>query len=374
MRFIFLFIAFVFSLHCQSQNIGVNITLPEFNLDIRSISGSIMGPDLQLATPTKDHFLRLFGGRPGDPKPFLLYNENDVFRIATSTPPGFTNWKERMTFIAAGYLGIMQPLPTATLDINGVVSNGTSTSSLKIENQSDGNLMLIDANDIDGILDTLHIQRLSPKEMTIAQGGGNIGFNTDARKKIKVTMKGFPIDSQGNPDDPDATLMLESEDFFTPKTRMVLDGTSISTLDKDLYLNHSTDKNIIIGLGGGSVGIGTNSLASSALGYRLSVQGKIISEGYRCQLAFAWPDYVFSNEYNLLTIPELEKDIIKTGHLPGLPSAKTVAKEGIALEEIQAKLIEKVEEMTLYIIQMNKKIDKLESENQKLKNKINSKS
>lgn len=114
---------------------------------------------------------------------------------------------------------------------------------------------------------------------------------------------------------------------------------------------HSTDS---------SVSIGTSEKAN---GYKLSIGGKIMTEGIRVQSVANWPDFVFSSNYSLSSLEDLEKYINKNGHLPNIPSAKVVKKEGISLEEMDSKLLQKIEELTLYVIDINK-------ENQKLKNEI----
>jgi hypothetical protein len=100
--------------------------------------------------------------------------------------------------------------------------------------------------------------------------------------------------------------------------------------------------------------IGNNS-AIPATGYQLSVDGKIIAEEVKVQLSTSWPDYVFADDYRLLPIEDLEKSIRQNKHLPNIPSAAEVtAEKGIVLGEMNRKLLEKVEELTLYIIQLKK--------------------
>ena len=74
-----------------------------------------------------------------------------------------------------------------------------------------------------------------------------------------------------------------------------------------------------------------------------------------------FPDYVFSKSYKLKSLDELEKYIKENGHLPGIPKESEVKKEGLNIGEMQAKLLEKIEEMTLYMIKMQKRIDELEA-------------
>jgi hypothetical protein len=106
-----------------------------------------------------------------------------------------------------------------------------------------------------------------------------------------------------------------------------------------------------------NVNIGTT---NGANGYKLSVDGKIMSEELRVLMSGAWPDYVFSPDYTLLPLPDLENTIKDLGHLPGLPSAHVVAQEGIQVGEMHRLLLEKIEELTLYMIEQDKKITQLQ--------------
>ncbi|MBL7733121.1 MAG: hypothetical protein JNM88_18260, partial [Chitinophagaceae bacterium] len=119
--------------------------------------------------------------------------------------------------------------------------------------------------------------------------------------------------------------------------------------------------------------IGGNS-AVIATGYSLSVDGKIIAEEVKVQLSTSWPDYVFDEGYKLMPIEDLEKSIRENKHLPNIPSAAEVtAENGIQLGEMNRKLVEKVEELTLYIIQLKKENTSLESRLKKLEEKISEK-
>lgn len=73
-------------------------------------------------------------------------------------------------------------------------------------------------------------------------------------------------------------------------------------------------------------------------------------------------DYVFDDNYNLLSIKEKEKYIEKNKHLPSIKSAKTIDEEGITISETIKGLLKETEELTLYVIQLNKKIKELETE------------
>lgn len=72
-----------------------------------------------------------------------------------------------------------------------------------------------------------------------------------------------------------------------------------------------------------------------------------------------WPDYVFGEEYKLMSLDETEQYIKENGHLPGLPSAQEVEDEGLSLGEMNARLMQKVEELTLHVIGLQKQIEEL---------------
>ncbi|MEP7318566.1 MAG: hypothetical protein ABI921_07485 [Panacibacter sp.] len=100
----------------------------------------------------------------------------------------------------------------------------------------------------------------------------------------------------------------------------------------------------------GNLGIGTlNPL------YKLSVNGTIQSKEVRVETG--WADYVFEKDYKLRTLDNVAEYIEQNKHLPGIPSAKEIQKNGLAVGEVQTKMMEKIEELTLYIIDLQKQID-----------------
>lgn len=102
-------------------------------------------------------------------------------------------------------------------------------------------------------------------------------------------------------------------------------------------------------------------------GYKLSVDGKVVCEELLVQLS-PWPDYVFRSDYDLKSLKEVEVFIQENNRLPGVPSAKEVESEGLNVGDMQKILMEKVEELTLYMIELKKENEKLKSEIESLKN------
>jgi hypothetical protein len=105
-----------------------------------------------------------------------------------------------------------------------------------------------------------------------------------------------------------------------------------------------------------------------ATGYVAAINGKLIAEEVRVELKANWPDYVFSKEHKLMSIEELETSVNTNSHLPGVPSACEVEENGIMLGAMQTTTMEKLEENTLYIIQLNNKIKELEKKIEALTN------
>lgn len=124
----------------------------------------------------------------------------------------------------------------------------------------------------------------------------------------------------------------------------------------------------------GSVGIGT----TDTHGFRLAVAGKAIAEEIVVQLKGNWPDYVFDEQYKLPSLQEVEQFIKAHRHLPDVPSAGEIRQDGLNLGEMNAILLKKLEELTLYVIELKHENDNadaaisaMQSEIDLLKKKVN---
>jgi hypothetical protein len=119
----------------------------------------------------------------------------------------------------------------------------------------------------------------------------------------------------------------------------------------------------------GNVGIGTTNPDE-----KLTVNGKIHAKEVKIDLNFPAPDYVFANTYKLKSLQEVEEFIKQNSHLPEIPSAKEIEKNGLMLAEMNMSLLKKIEELTLYTIEQEKKnieqskeIETLKKENEGFK-------
>ena len=112
----------------------------------------------------------------------------------------------------------------------------------------------------------------------------------------------------------------------------------------------------------GSTGAQTQGLTGTALKNRVNLvlrnNGQLQAKEVKVTLS-DWPDYVFGEDYKLMSLGETEQYIKENGHLPGVPSAQTVEEEGLSLGEMNARLMQKVEELTLHVIELQKQIDEL---------------
>ena len=137
------------------------------------------------------------------------------------------------------------------------------------------------------------------------------------------------------------------------------DGTVAMDIDDSIYTN-------------GKVGINTSTFpthvgSEDVSFYNLFVTGGILTEEVRVSRVDEWADYVFKKDYKLPTLQEVEKHIQDEGHLINIPSAAEVKENGIELAEMNKKLLEKVEELTLYVIDLNKKMKVQQKEIEQLK-------
>lgn len=118
----------------------------------------------------------------------------------------------------------------------------------------------------------------------------------------------------------------------------------------------------------GKVGIGVNpSEMNTSTEYNLYVANGILTERVKAALRSTsdWADYVFKPDYQLMNIMEVDAFIRQHGHLPGVPAAEEVKEQGIDMALMDAKLLEKIEELTLYVIELKK-------ENEAIKAQLNS--
>ncbi|SDW58126.1 hypothetical protein SAMN05444410_10410 [Hydrobacter penzbergensis] len=110
----------------------------------------------------------------------------------------------------------------------------------------------------------------------------------------------------------------------------------------------------------GNIGIGTSVPGS----YKLAVEGTLGARAIKVTQVNPWADYVFNQGYSLLPLSEVEQFIKVNKHLPDVPSAKEVNENGIDVGDTQTLLLKKIEELTLYVIDLEKKVKELMTKKQ----------
>lgn len=149
-----------------------------------------------------------------------------------------------------------------------------------------------------------------------------------------------------------------------------LSGTGVRCLDfvvgNNNFDSNIEPENVIMRIkSSGQVGIGTDDTGS----HKLAVNGSIGAREIQVE-ANGWSDFVFEPDYELKNLEKIEKFIIKNKHLPDIPNESEVLKKGINLGEMDAKLLQKIEELTLYMIEMHKELKDVKTKNSALEKEI----
>lgn len=344
----------------MNGNVGVGTTTPQSKLDvvgeIRSTnSGSNLYWAYMKANWAENNVFEL--GLSGHK---LLTTDNYYYGSALNF---WTSDAKRMTINSDGNVGIGTTSPQATLDVNGsaIIAGSGNTLTLKKSNNVPalafqgvtGASTIIEGGD-----DYLTAWLGGDRRMTILSDG-NVGIGTSApgaKQEIYLANGGknqFRLNTGFN-----GGNYIDINPFITGINN---GGFSIS--------QNGSIRFVIDNSGNGNVGIGT----TDPQGYKLAVAGKIRATEIKVE-ALPWPDYVFSSSYKLPDLEATEQFIRENKHLPGIPSAKEVEKDGVNLGEMNSKLLQKIEELTLHLIEKDKQIqnlqDGLRQMNEKLDNLI----
>ena len=191
-------------------------------------------------------------------------------------------------------------------------------------------------------------------EVILANGGGNVGIGTTNPER-KLTVNG-DIKSHG--------LMIRDDvatDLWMYRDPDVGDWSLLrSNKGNGIALIGQVDVvALAVSRATSNVLIGKTSQTNTT--YKLDVAGKVRANEIVVNTTGA--DYVFDEDYKLKTLSEVETYIQENGHLPDIPSAEEMQTNGMAVGELNTKLLEKVEELTLYVIELKKDNESLKARN-----------
>jgi hypothetical protein len=301
----------------------------------------------------------------------IIVNMKKLIFAAVVALTNTATWAQTNTFPPSGNVGIGTKDPQTNLDVRGhaFFKNG-SVLDISISTPGGKNGFAISPNEY-GNYSRFNI--VNYDNATVGDRYFQFKFNQDAngltiRKGgnvgIGITNPATKLESSG-------TIRINST---TPVVQLFENDISDNNFQIDVSggnLNFRTNNNSFSSAStkftisnSGKVGIGTTDFSG---GHKLRVEGTIGAREIKVQ-ASGWTDFVFYDDYSLPTLEEVEQHINEHGHLPEIPSEAEVNENGINLGEMNAKLLQKIEELTLYLIDQNKEIKELKEKVQSLEN------
>lgn len=263
-----------------------------------------------------------------------------------------------MVLTSVGHLGVGTTTPAQLVTLSAPnapvfrLERATAgATDYEILNGDNGTLFFRGGNDGTGAA--------LPNRMVLT-AGGNLGLGTTTPDRLlTISANSEPVfrfdRATAGGEDVEMAASASGDLFF----RGGADGTALNDL--------------MVLKGTGKLAIGTlltpNSLGGTDLSaYTLYAKGGILSEEVRVRTS--WADYVFAPEYRLRSLEEVEMHIARYGHLPETPSAAQVAEQGLELGNNAVNQQAKIEELFLYVIELNKQVKALQAENATLRTKV----
>ncbi len=250
-------------------------------------------------------------------------------------------------------VGIGTSVPLTKLHISGInelIRLGTSNPQISFyQGSAATGTIYLDANDLK--LAT-YASNNTGKVIIRVNGGDRLTVAPDGNVGIATT---DPLARLHIASGQDAGLTNTTNGFVmlgaAAGSNVVIDNNEI------IARNNGAVSTLFMQNNGGQVQIGGTAVPT---GFTLSVAGKAICTELRVQLTGAWPDYVFDSKYKLPSFDKLRQYINENKHLPNIPAAKDIEKSGMDVGDMQRRMMEKIEELTLYVLELEKKVSALE--------------
>jgi len=298
--------------------------------------------------------------------------------------PGFNLYTGNSPYISiidsTGYVGVGISNPIERLHINGNIRGNltggalrintdfgytdigaqdstASTISTNLPNHYFNKRIIVDSGEISSYDEDLSLFTSGTRRITVKQSNGNLGIGTsNPNSKLHVVGK----------------IRSYNDTFNSNFLELGYDGS-------DSFISNQSTGSLLF-QSGGVTGLSINASGKITIGnvnnspnsYKLFVEDGILTEKLRVAVNNTndWADYVFDEDYELKTIEEVNHFVAKNKHLPNVPSAAEMVSNGLDVAEMDAKLLEKIEEAYLYIIQLDERVKNLETENKQLKSQI----
>ena len=316
-------------------NVGIGTTNPVAKLDI-------VGGDWDLDS-----------GNPGDLR--IGNSAANAFRIGVATGGGGAGTARMYSQGGSLMLGTNN-VPRLTITTAGNIGVGTTNPGNKVRIVGDASStqnVLSVSNAYVGSVDVRAVEGFS----TTTNGYGYGGYFEGGYRGVRANGQGGSYAG--------LVIGLGASSYGTTGTRTGLFARA--TGGSTNWAGYFAEGNVYIT---NELRIGSGA-SGGATGYKVAVDGKIMAEGVRVQLSQDWPDYVFDDTYQLMSLEDLETSIDLNKHLPDVPSASQIKTEGIDLGKMQTIMMQKIEELTLHMIEMHKRIEALEDENNSLRSMLN---
>ena len=301
----------------------------------------------------------------------IAYLVSGNYNTAEVTIMSEFNYNHKYVDIQWGYVGdaherylAFKSIPISEgINVNGIsiydISDKTRVIELEAITGGVTELKVHNKLYVDEIFSKVGIGTVTPNAKLSVEGGdlyvGSEDNSNGKRRQIRVY--GYDNNSQfygsfhSNFDNNIRTFDVSTN---TATQQIKIDASSNSTARILLFPGSSS-----------GVGIGTSSLGT----HKLAVEGSVGAREIQVE-ASGWSDFVFEKDYELKSLEETEQFILTNKHLPDIPSQKEVEIDGINLGEMDAKLLQKIEELTLHLIQQNKLNKELQERVMQLENEM----